>query len=161
FTYDGKADIEVFDKWIYEVETYYNLLGIDENSDIAIRCISSFVDGKAARFFQNNVRDNIRNWTIARFQRELFDYCFPATFIADQKDLFDDLQQDSMSVKDYISKLEAIAQRIPYITDRMKVIKFWEGSNIYLQIELTKMGHTKETSSLEELEGACTLLERA
>ncbi|KDQ13221.1 hypothetical protein BOTBODRAFT_78481, partial [Botryobasidium botryosum FD-172 SS1] len=161
FTYDGTPDIEKFDKWIYEVETYYGLLGVDMTSETAIRCISSFIDGKAARFFQVNVRDSIKEWTIARFQRELFTYCFPATFIADQKDKFDALHQGTWKVKDYISKLEAIAQRIPYMTDRMKVIRFWEGANSYLQVELTHMGHTKETSTLDELESACTLLERA
>ena len=49
--YKGKANIDVFEKWIFNVEMYFHLLNVDMFSREAVLRISPLLEGKAAQYF--------------------------------------------------------------------------------------------------------------
>ena len=73
-TYNGKADLDVFDRWALEVNTWIELNRMPEG--IAITLLNKYVTGKASVFYMKYVAGKVTQWTITAIFKGLFDYCF-------------------------------------------------------------------------------------
>ncbi|KIL61389.1 hypothetical protein M378DRAFT_13564 [Amanita muscaria Koide BX008] len=78
FVWDGTPNLDTFDRWIYEVDTWCELVRIDDGD--AVKILVQFMSGEAAKFFMKHVAMNRTKWTTKSIYEGLFDYCFPPRF---------------------------------------------------------------------------------
>ena len=76
--YNGKADLDAFDRWAYEVSTWKHLNRMSEG--LAVTMLNKYVTDKAGIFYMKYVARKERRWTITTIFEGLFDYCFPKDF---------------------------------------------------------------------------------
>jgi hypothetical protein len=73
--YNGEARAHIYETWTFETNNYFTIAGYPEH--INVRLISSYLSGKASKWYMNFVAPNPDKWTMAKIGRELFEYCFP------------------------------------------------------------------------------------
>ena len=76
--YNGKADLDVFDRWALEVKTWKSLNKLLEK--ITITLLNKYVTGKASIFYMKYIANNVKQWTLRSVFEALFDYCFLKDF---------------------------------------------------------------------------------
>ncbi|RDX47728.1 hypothetical protein OH76DRAFT_1325565, partial [Lentinus brumalis] len=133
--YDGTADIDVFDKWTYEVDTWAELNGLEDH--LMLKIVVQFMSGKPAQFFMRHVATYRSKWTMKRLYEALFDYCFPPDYKA--------------SVRDFVRKIQHLAVRFPDVTDVQLVHIFWHGVHQHIRLHLIEKGYDPETTKLDRL----------
>lgn len=149
FMYNGKADLDVFDQWTYEVDTWCRWHGIDKKT--AVQVLVQFLEGKASRFFMRHVSQNLKKWDTKKVYEGLFDYCFPAHFKLELREKMMSANQGSQTVRDYARELEMMAMRFPDITEREVTLIFWQGIHQGLRLYLIEKGMNPERTTLERL----------
>ena len=77
-SYNGKADLDVFDRWAFEVTTWKRLNRLSD--EIAITMLNKYVTDKAGVFYMKYVAGKAKRWTLTDLFEGLFDYCFPKDF---------------------------------------------------------------------------------
>ena len=131
------------------------------NRKKSIRLAGKYLDGLAYRFYERDVLDLKKRYTLTTFFEGLFDYVFPADFRMQQRDKFDTCRQDGRSVLDFLRKLQEIADTVGDIGDHDVVLAFWRRCQPYLRAELTKNGYDATTISVVTLESECIRYEKA
>ncbi|KIJ08247.1 hypothetical protein PAXINDRAFT_89137, partial [Paxillus involutus ATCC 200175] len=120
-----------------------------------------YLDGRAYKFYEHNVLDLKKKYSLTEFFEALFDYIFPANFCMHQRDKLDSCRQDSWSVLDFMRRLQEIANTVGDITECDMVLAFWCWCQFYLCAELTRNGYDSTTVSLVILEAECLRYEKA
>jgi len=77
--YDGKADLEAYDHWVFCVTNYAIVMRISDKT--MIRVMADLVTGKAQAFYMDYVASWQEHWTLATMFLAIFDYCFPNDII--------------------------------------------------------------------------------
>ncbi|TFK79489.1 hypothetical protein K466DRAFT_579187 [Polyporus arcularius HHB13444] len=150
FNYDGTADIDVFDKWTYEVDTWAELNGLDDH--LMLKIVVQFMSGKPAQFFMRHVATYRSKWTMKRLYEALFDYCFPPDYKASLRyDLEHAEQGEREGVRDFVRKIQHLAIRFPDVTDVQLVHIFWHGVHQHIRLHLIEKGYDPETTKLDRL----------
>jgi hypothetical protein len=73
--YDGKADLDVFDHWTLEVESWKDLNRLTDH--FVITLLNKYLTGKAGVFYMKYVAGFVKTWTLPKIYDALFEYCFP------------------------------------------------------------------------------------
>ncbi|KAJ3475586.1 hypothetical protein NLI96_g11742 [Meripilus lineatus] len=135
FVWQGKPDLEIFDQWVYDVDTWLELNGIDDK--LALRVVKPFMSGQAAKFFMKHVATEVHKWTMKKLYAALFNYCFPTDFKEMLREQLMGAQQGTSKVRDFIRDLETLAARFADITDMQLTQIFWGGIHQYLREDYT------------------------
>ena len=150
FVWDGKADLDVFDHWIYEVETWRDLHGLDDG--LTLKIIVNFLSGKPSKYFMQHVAMNQHEWDLPSLYEALYVYCFPIDFKRKLRERFDGIQQGkSQRVRDFMREIEQLASRLSDISARQIVQAFWKGMHQYLRLYLIEQGLDPESTRLDRL----------
>ncbi|PIL26897.1 hypothetical protein GSI_10035 [Ganoderma sinense ZZ0214-1] len=147
--WDGTPDLDKFDHWKYELNTWAELNKAP--GYLIVKTMTNYVSGKASRFFMDHVANSNSEWSLENVYDGLFDYCFPDDFKAMLRRRLMTAKQGSLRVRDYVREIEHLASRFRDITEFQLVQIFWQGLNGYLQVELIDKGLGPETTALERL----------
>ncbi|EUC65737.1 hypothetical protein RSOL_452840, partial [Rhizoctonia solani AG-3 Rhs1AP] len=98
-TYTGTQDYDIFEQFVYEVETWVEDTGFKEKD--AIRHVKGFLKDKAATFYMDHVAPEITTYTMKKLFQELFEYCFPPDVKARLRRRFMSLNQSDRGFKDF------------------------------------------------------------
>lgn len=148
--YDGSADFDCFENFVYEVNTYYEWAGL--SSPEQVRHVQSLLTGKAARFYMLNVARRPSEWTMPRFSKELFAYCFPRNFLEIIRNNFDKIKQNKLPFLDFVREIEKMANRVSDVSEHQKCQRLFNGANGYLRIGWRQRGMNAENSLFEDLQ---------
>ncbi|PSR70620.1 hypothetical protein PHLCEN_2v13501, partial [Hermanssonia centrifuga] len=158
--YDGRADVQDFHKFMRESIEY--VTGYELDAERYISTLSSFMKGKAYRFFSMQVSTkDPGTWGLEKFFRELFDFCFPVDFRLKVRDTLRNKYQGRLTVQEYVSELEELFMMAGVISDKEKVIKLWNGLHSYIQKELWRFELSPTSSLWEDVVNAATRFELA
>ncbi|KIJ29512.1 hypothetical protein M422DRAFT_269046 [Sphaerobolus stellatus SS14] len=157
FVYDGIQDFDKFELWCFEVAKWVDITGIDERT--ALKYLSSYLSGKAGRFYMTHVARITTKYTLTTFYQDLFEYCFPLNFRRKLRDRLLAMKQGNWSVRDFRRELERLGTWLPDVTSKDLAIQFWKGIHPYLRVELAGEVMDHENSSLEELAKYATRFE--
>ena len=80
FSWNGTPDLDLFDQWTYEVNTWRELYGLSDK--LALELVVQFLAGTAGKFFMKHVATCQSEWNMASLYEALFDYCFPTDYKA-------------------------------------------------------------------------------
>ncbi|KIL54135.1 hypothetical protein M378DRAFT_19176 [Amanita muscaria Koide BX008] len=149
FVWDGTPNLDTFDRWIYEVDTWCELVRIDDGD--AVKILVQFMSGEAAKFFMKHVAMNRTKWTTKSIYEGLFDYCFPPRFKQQLRRKMVTARQGTQRVRDYARELESMAMRFPDVTEREVRDILWHGMNTYIRVHLIGKGLGPERTPLERL----------
>lgn len=147
--WDGRADLDTYETWMYQVDTWAKLHGLPDRA--VLRVIVNFMSGKASRFFMKHVATCQAAWTLKSLYEALFDYCFPEDFKESLRTRLLGARQGQRRVRDFVRDLEALAERFPDVTQRQLTGIFWNGLHQYLRLYLIEKGLSSETTSLKRL----------
>ena len=125
--YNGKADLDVFDKWALEVRTWTRLNKFNEK--IVITLLNKYVTGRASIFYMKYVADKERRWTLKAIFEGLFDYCFPKDFKMNLRRKMMNATQGKTRVTEFVRDIEIMADRFPDVNERGIIKIFWNGMN--------------------------------
>ncbi|EJD33135.1 hypothetical protein AURDEDRAFT_177783 [Auricularia subglabra TFB-10046 SS5] len=156
--YDGRADLDYFDQWCYEVDWWKRLNGI--RTRWIIPMLSSFLSGEASKWFMNNVVLSEEDWTMRRFYDELFDYCFPSDFKLRLRMRFARAKQGDRDVREFARNLKVLARRFPDIGERQLIQVLWEGVHKYIRSKWFEYGFNVDENTYEELVSAAEAFEK-
>lgn len=159
FRYNGEVQASTFKKWCREVRAWAQRGCLSEQA--AVELSGKYLGGRAYHFFERDVLDLKRRYTLTEFFEHLFDYVFPPDFRMQQCDKFDVCEQRDQSVLDYLHRLHEIADTIGDLSERDIVIAFWRRCKAYLRFEMSKEGTDPSQVSLVALERAALRHERA
>jgi hypothetical protein len=155
FVWNGRADLDLFDQWCYEVDTWFILSSLEER--YVIRMLVQFLSHLPSRFFMKYIAQAPETWTLKNVYRSLFDYCFPSDFKLQLRAKLTKAQQGrDTKVRDFVRDLETLAIRFPDINAGQVKDIFWRGLHQYLRLYLIEQGMNPERNDLPELvEMAC------
>ncbi|KAJ7618339.1 hypothetical protein DFH06DRAFT_1342613 [Mycena polygramma] len=114
FTFDGRADLDLFDQWTYEVDTWREWNGISDK--MVIKILVNFMSGKASRFFMKHVALRHKDWTLKSIYEALFNHCFPPDFKLQLREQLTGEKQGRNDVRDFQRDLETLAVRSRKLT---------------------------------------------
>ncbi|KZV80562.1 hypothetical protein EXIGLDRAFT_780818 [Exidia glandulosa HHB12029] len=157
--YDGRADLDVFDQWCYEVDTWKRLNGIKTKWIIPL--LSSFLSDKASRWYMHNVVLSEENWTMRRFYDELFDHCFPSDFKLLLRKRFARATQGNRDVREYARDLKVMSRRFPDVNERQLIQVLWEGVHKYIRVKWFEYGFNIDENTYDDLVSAAEQFEKA
>ncbi|KAF8208397.1 hypothetical protein K438DRAFT_2072545 [Mycena galopus ATCC 62051] len=149
FVWDGKPVMDTFDHWTFEVDTWIELMVLDDR--LAMKCIVNFMSGEASKFFMDHVSTNLRKWTIKDVYRALFSYCFPADFKLRLRKRLMNAYQGKKTVRDFVRDIKSLAKRFPDITEWHLVQILWDGVEHYIRVKWLERGMVPEESGFEKL----------
>ncbi|KAG6826206.1 hypothetical protein H0H92_000715, partial [Tricholoma furcatifolium] len=123
--YDGVADINKFNQFINQVTNYLE----DGNVELRrhVHVVSSFLTGKAFKYYSREATKHSRGWKLDDFLNGLFNYCFPLDFRNKQRNRLRDFGQGKATVQDYVSELEDMFIYVGEISKRDRIIKMFAG----------------------------------
>ncbi|KAG8727193.1 hypothetical protein FRC11_013721, partial [Ceratobasidium sp. 423] len=158
-TYDGSNNFDMFEQFVYEVETWREDTGFEDHE--AVRHIKSFLKDKAANFYMLHVAPDATQYTLTLVFQGLFDYCFPPDSQAQIRREFNNLTQSDRSIRDFYRELCKIQRRLADINDTAVAVRMWEGAHSYIRVEWARNGYSAEHNSPEELEESGIRFENA
>ncbi|KAG8789395.1 hypothetical protein FRC12_013589 [Ceratobasidium sp. 428] len=129
--YDGAADFNAYEQWLFEMHTWIRDPGFDEEE--AVLHTKAFLEGKKVTV-------------------ELFAYCFPPDINARLRKKFAGLKQADKGLRDFIRALQKYQKRLSDITDIQVAQRMWEGAYSYLRIEWAKASYSAKERTVDELE---------
>ncbi|OAX32230.1 hypothetical protein K503DRAFT_702341, partial [Rhizopogon vinicolor AM-OR11-026] len=155
FVWNGRADLDLFDQWCYEVDTWFILSSLEEK--YVIRMLVQFLSHLPSRFFMKYIAQAPETWTLKNVYLSLFDYCFPSNFKLQLRARLTKAQHGrDTKVRDFVRDLETLALRFPDINAGQVKDIFWRGLHQYLRLYLIEQGMNPERNDLPELvEMAC------
>ncbi|KAJ8488543.1 hypothetical protein ONZ45_g13914 [Pleurotus djamor] len=125
--WDGSPKLEVFNRWMREGLDYLEDLGTEPYAEV--RTLARFTEGKAQAFYQSVVADDIDNWDLERYLREVFNACFPPDFRQKQRRRLETCYQNDMSVKEFAAHVRELANSVGGVDERQVIIHLWRGLN--------------------------------
>lgn len=84
FKYNGEVQISLFKKWYHEVHDW--IKDGRMGSRRGIQQSGKYLSGKAYRFYEQDILQNKKKYTLTEYFSALFDYIFPADFRMQQRD---------------------------------------------------------------------------
>lgn len=75
FMYNSEANATTFKKWVREVWEWKDHTRLTTNQ--SLRMLGKYLGGQAYRFFESNVLDLQKDYSLTEFFEQLFDYVFP------------------------------------------------------------------------------------
>ncbi|KAG1839437.1 hypothetical protein DFJ58DRAFT_667755, partial [Suillus subalutaceus] len=75
FTYNGEANSSVFKKWVCEVREWCDRVKLSTQQSLCM--IGKYLGGNAYRFYECNVLDLKKRYSLTNFFEQLFNYVFP------------------------------------------------------------------------------------
>ncbi|KAJ7926662.1 P-loop containing nucleoside triphosphate hydrolase protein [Mycena leptocephala] len=124
FVWDAKPDLDIFDQWTYEADTWVELYGLADK--VALRLMVNFMSGSASKFFMKHVATHQKEWTVKKVYEALFDYCFLTDFKLRLRKRLMNAYQGKNKVRDFVRDVQALATRFPDVTERQLVQIFWD-----------------------------------
>ncbi|KAG6807382.1 hypothetical protein H0H92_007783 [Tricholoma furcatifolium] len=123
--YDGHADITKFNQFINQATNYLE----DGNVELRrhVHVVSSFLTGKAFKYYSREATKHSRGWKLDEFFSGLFNYCFPLDFRSKQRNRLRDFGQGKATVQDYMSDLEDMFIYVGDVSKREKTNKLFAG----------------------------------
>ncbi|KZV59545.1 hypothetical protein PENSPDRAFT_548460, partial [Peniophora sp. CONT] len=158
--YDGRINLDTFDKWVYEATTYIELTKTKDS--VAVKLAGKWLSGKASRFYMKYVAMSTKRWTMKDLFSGIFNYCFPDDFRTDLKEsLLNAVQTGRSTVRDFARDLEVLAERFPEVTPQQIKEIFWKGVHQYIRKELISRGLAVERHKLKRMLRHASQIERA
>ncbi|KAG8689120.1 hypothetical protein FRC11_004054 [Ceratobasidium sp. 423] len=158
-TYVGNPDYDVFEQFMYKVETWVEDTGFEEKD--VVRHVKGFLKDKAASFYMDHVAPEITKYMMKKLFQELFKYCFPPDIKARLRWHFMSLHQLDHGFKDFTRQLKKYQQRLVDITDELVIQRMWEGAHHYIRIEWVRAGYLPEENTMDEMEESAIRFENA
>ncbi|QRV79860.1 Transposon Tf2-1 polyprotein [Ceratobasidium sp. AG-Ba] len=148
--YNGKSNYDIYEQFVYEVDTWVQDTGFSDRE--AIQHIKGFLKDKAATFYMNHVAPNPRKYTMTELWSELFEYCFPPDVKARQRKKFYQTHQSERGFRDFVRELRKYQKRVSDISEEQVAQRVWDGALPYPRVEWAKAGMNAEDNTVEELE---------
>ncbi|KAF7375484.1 DNA/RNA polymerase [Mycena sanguinolenta] len=123
--------------------------------------VSKYLTGRAHAWYMRTVAKDERKWTLKKFFEELFNHCFPVDFRSQQRRKFFSFSQGNRSIKDYRTDIQVLADSVGDISERLLIVRFWEGARVAIQKEWAHDGYDPETASMRQLVRAAVNYEQA
>ena len=149
----------LFKKWCREVHNWVRWAWLSWKKAICVT--GKYLDGRAYQFYEWNVLDLRKQYSLTEFFEDLFDYVFLADFRIQQHDKVDTCKQDGRPVLDFLLRLQKIADTIGDVSECNVALVFWRHCQPYLQAELTRNGYDMTAISVVTLESECLRYEKA
>ncbi|EJD49909.1 hypothetical protein AURDEDRAFT_160931 [Auricularia subglabra TFB-10046 SS5] len=156
--YDGRADVDAFDHWCYEVDLWKTMNGVHTRWAIAL--LSGFLSDKALHWYMNNIVMSKEKWTMRKIYDELFDYCFPSDFKLMLRKRFAQLTQGQRDVREFARDIQVLSRRFPDIGERQLIQVLWEGVHAYIRSKWFDYGFNIDENSFEQLVSAAEQFEK-
>ncbi|EJD33521.1 hypothetical protein AURDEDRAFT_177391 [Auricularia subglabra TFB-10046 SS5] len=156
--YDGRADVDVFDHWCYEVDLWKTMNGVRTKWVIAL--LSGFLSDKALRWFMNNIVMSKEKWTMRKIYDELFDHCFPSDFKLMLRKRFAQSTQGQRDVREFARDIQVLSRRFPDIGERQLIQVLWEGVHAYIRSKWFDYRFNIDENSFEQLVSAAEQFEK-
>ena len=112
------------------------------------------------KFFEQDILQKQKKYTLTGYFAALFDYIFPADFRIQQRDEFDACHQDDLSAVHYLRQLQDLADTVGDLDDADVVLAFWSRCQLYLRPELTRTGYEPSVLTVNDLKSLATRIER-
>ncbi|KIJ36120.1 hypothetical protein M422DRAFT_261446 [Sphaerobolus stellatus SS14] len=148
--YDGKPQMDAFEEWTFNMNNFFKLSCVPAKQ--RIRHLPAYLKGKAANFYITHVAPDPNNWTMAKFAKELFLYCFPLNFNELLHSRFDKANQGRKPFTDFGRYMDKLASRLPNVHMSEVPRKIFEGANGYIRTEWRAKGMNYEQTSRRILE---------
>ncbi|KAF8905865.1 hypothetical protein CPB85DRAFT_1224435, partial [Mucidula mucida] len=148
-TYSGTDDVSVFHRFMQDSYTYVDILGNKRRCNVYH--ISQFLDGTARDFYNIVVSSEYQKWDLARFFRELINYCFPRDFKTRLRRKIDGCYQGGHCVRVYAHKLCGMYHMLGDESERVQVIRLWRGMSKDITYQLLLQGFSEEVHTWDEL----------
>ena len=158
-SYDGRPDPDVFATWTQKIIGYMEYMGVNDES--MIRVMSNLVTGDAERFYMKYVAKNPDNYTIDKFFKDLYDYCFPDDFNEKLRRQWDKLTQGKKRVREFSREVEDLARKFKEMSERQVVLKFWHGLHGEIRKEMVLQHIDPEEDELSDVIDCAKKCERA
>ncbi|PIL34763.1 transcription factor [Ganoderma sinense ZZ0214-1] len=149
FSWNGSPDLDLFDQWTYEVDTWRELYGLSDK--LAIKLVVQFLTGTAGKFFMKHVATCQSEWTIASLYEALFDYCFPTDYKAQLHLRLEHSVQGKSKVRDFVREIQHLAARFPDVSDFQLAQIFWRGIHGHIRVYLIEKGLHPERTALDKM----------
>ena len=159
FTYKGEIQVGLFKKWCRELRDWVRHARLSRKKSICLA--GKYLSGQAYQFYERDILDLKKRYSLTEFFEALFDYVFPADFRMQQRDKFDACRQEHRSVLDFLRCLQEITDTVGDIGEHDVVLAFWRRCQPYLRAELTKNGYDATMISVITLESECVRYEKA
>ena len=143
--YNGKPDLDVFDRWALEVKPWVRLARLTE--EIATTMLVKYVTGKASTYYMRFVAGKEKQWTMTTLFEGLFGYCFPKNFKSELRRKLMSATQGKSEIIDFCKDIEIMADRFPDVNERSKIEIFWWGMHQPIRAEVLRMGANPERTS--------------
>ncbi|KAF5331643.1 hypothetical protein D9611_007558 [Ephemerocybe angulata] len=148
-TYDGRADIATYHRFMTQTCMYIEDAGIPRKRQVYR--ISSFLKGSAYSFYARVVSTSVENWTVTQFFKALFDACFPVDYKERQRDILENIKQGKYELRSYLAKLEELFMAAGVKQQREQARYLWRGLRTETKERLRYDGVSPESSSLERI----------
>jgi hypothetical protein len=147
--YNGKDDLDAFDKWAVDVKTWKSVNRLSDR--FALRIMGKYLSGKAYTFYKKFVYRDLKQWTLKTVFEGLFDYCFPRNFIQELRKQLMTATQGKARVTDFARDIELMADRFPDVNARGKTEILWNGLQQQIRTRAVELGVHPERSSHEKI----------
>jgi hypothetical protein len=160
FAYNGEANATTFKKWVREVHEWKERAHLTTGQ--SLRMIGKYLSGQAYRFYERDVLDLRKEYSLTDFFEQLFDYIFPPDFRMLQRQKFLECRQEGkQSIRDYLRRLHNLAETAGDVDEREMVRQFWMNCQPYIKASLVDKGYEPNTISLDMIERKALRTERA
>ena len=149
FSWNGTPDLDLFDQWTYEVDTWHELYGLSDK--LSIKLVVQFLTGMAGKFFMKHVATCQAEWDMASLYEALFDYCFPTDYKAQLRLRLERAVQGKTKVRDFVRDIQHLAARFPDVSDFQLAQIFWRGIHGYIRVYLIEKGLHPERTALDKM----------
>ncbi|KAF5317139.1 hypothetical protein D9611_003825 [Ephemerocybe angulata] len=145
-TYDGKADMATYHRFMTQTCMYIEDSGIPSKRQVYK--ISTFLKGHAYSFYARVVSPSVENWTVSQFFKALFDACFPVDYKERQRDILENIKQGKYELRSYLAKLDELFMAAGVMQQREQARYLWRGLRAETKERLRYDGISPESSSL-------------
>ena len=149
FSWNGTPDLDLFDQWTYEVDTWQELYGLSDK--LAIKLVVQFLTRVAGKFFMKHVSTCQSEWTMTSLYEALFDYCFPTDYKAQLRLRLEHSVQGKAKVHDFMREIQHLTARFPDVSDFQLTQIFWRGVHGYIHMYLIEKGLHPEHMLLDRM----------
>ena len=159
FVWSGTANLDMFDKWVYEVDTWGELNGLSDQ--LMLKLVVHFLSGKAGQFFMRHVATCRSQWTMKDLYEALFNYCFLNDYKSTLRAQLEHATQGERTVQEFVRDIQHLAERFPDVTDIQLAHIFWNGVHQHLHLHLIEKGFSPERTMLDRMVPHAVRKERA
>lgn len=143
--YNGQADPRLFHRFVRESGAYLRDGKVKRNRQVFL--LSYYLTDKAYDFYTQKVASNEGYWTLKQFYVELFNFCFPIDYRMQLRKKLSKCHQNEKTVAEYLHELHELFIMIGDVSERDRVLKFWNGLRPVIQKGLWRDNLNPETSS--------------